>query len=96
MKENDIGGETVSGGSLLWNGKARKISEEGYLNYINRIKSEEIEDKEYRRIIRENNTINKSINQTFVTSDNAIIGNISGGTVTQDKKVIEINQQKKI
>lgn len=78
MQENEIGGKLFAGGALLWNEKARRICDEGYLNYVNRIKLEESEEKELKRIIKTNSLISTPINQTLIKGDKVIVGNISG------------------
>lgn len=63
MQDNEIGGKLLPGGALLWNEKARKICDEGYLNYVNRLRLAEIEEEEHKKIIRENDKITLSIHK---------------------------------
>ena len=90
MQDKKIGGELLAGGALLWNEKARIICEEGYLDYVNRLKLEENEEKEFKKLIKDNIIRGASLNQQIVNVDNIsmIDGNNYGEVKQADHQTI--------
>ena len=85
MQDNKIGAGLLPGGALLWNENARKISEEGYQNYDNRIKSEENENKEFKKIIKDFIVRGTTLNQHIINVDNiSLVGRDNYGEIKQE------------
>ena len=97
MQDKKIGGELLVGGALLWNEKARIICEEGYLNYVNRLKLEENEEKEFKKLIKDNIIRGASLNQQIVNVDNIsmIDGNNYGEVKQADHQTINKSKARK-